>query len=210
MSIKEEGYLHDYIAAGLIGFAVGMSVTVMLWQHVFTTLMAIGWGLGITVTPNWGVVIPLGMVAGIFGFLPGGFVAGYLNFRIHRTEGTATEGLTAGIVASIVNFFITLFLAVAMAATYSAGAEAIMAGWGVSYVLWGFVFYPLGGYLAGMFEARPIPMPAIMKFQMAPSAPPPPPAAPSEKAPTCPDCDGPLTYIPQYQRWYCYKCKKYT
>lgn len=25
----------------------------------------------------------------------------------------------------------------------------------------------------------------------------------------CPTCRGPLTYIPQYQRWYCYKCKKY-
>ena len=27
--------------------------------------------------------------------------------------------------------------------------------------------------------------------------------------PTCSICGGPLTYIPQYQRWYCYKDKKY-
>jgi len=27
--------------------------------------------------------------------------------------------------------------------------------------------------------------------------------------PTCPTCKGALTYIPQYQRWYCYTCKKY-
>lgn len=27
--------------------------------------------------------------------------------------------------------------------------------------------------------------------------------------PTCPTCGGPLTYIQQYQRWYCYKDKKY-
>jgi sporulation protein YlmC with PRC-barrel domain len=26
---------------------------------------------------------------------------------------------------------------------------------------------------------------------------------------SCPTCKGPLTYIPQYQRWYCYKCQKY-
>lgn len=26
----------------------------------------------------------------------------------------------------------------------------------------------------------------------------------------CPTCKGALTYIPQYQRWYCYTCKKYT
>jgi sporulation protein YlmC with PRC-barrel domain len=25
----------------------------------------------------------------------------------------------------------------------------------------------------------------------------------------CPTCGGPLTYIAQYQRWYCYKDKKY-
>jgi hypothetical protein len=27
--------------------------------------------------------------------------------------------------------------------------------------------------------------------------------------PVCPTCGGPLTFIPQYQRWYCYKDKKY-
>ncbi len=26
---------------------------------------------------------------------------------------------------------------------------------------------------------------------------------------TCPTCRGPLSYIQQYQRWYCYKCQKY-
>lgn len=27
--------------------------------------------------------------------------------------------------------------------------------------------------------------------------------------PTCQTCGDPLSYIQQYQRWYCYKCKKY-
>ena len=27
--------------------------------------------------------------------------------------------------------------------------------------------------------------------------------------PICPTCKGPLSYIQQYQRWYCYKCQKY-
>ncbi len=26
---------------------------------------------------------------------------------------------------------------------------------------------------------------------------------------TCPTCGGQLSYIQQYQRWYCYKCQKY-
>jgi sporulation protein YlmC with PRC-barrel domain len=29
------------------------------------------------------------------------------------------------------------------------------------------------------------------------------------QTPVCPICGGPLTYIQQYQRWYCYKDKKY-
>ncbi|MEM2480316.1 MAG: PRC-barrel domain-containing protein [Candidatus Bathyarchaeia archaeon] len=32
---------------------------------------------------------------------------------------------------------------------------------------------------------------------------------PQSQAPACPTCKGPLTWIPQYQRWYCYKCRKY-
>lgn len=34
-------------------------------------------------------------------------------------------------------------------------------------------------------------------------------AQPTAQAPTCPTCGGPLTWIAQYQRWYCYRCKKY-
>ena len=50
---------------------------------------------------------------------------------------------------------------------------------------------------------------AERSFQASPAAglPPPPPPAPS--APVCPSCGNPLTYIPQYQRWYCYKEQKY-
>jgi sporulation protein YlmC with PRC-barrel domain len=33
-------------------------------------------------------------------------------------------------------------------------------------------------------------------------------ASPSQ-TPVCPTCGQPLTYIPQYQRWYCYKDNKY-
>jgi sporulation protein YlmC with PRC-barrel domain len=36
------------------------------------------------------------------------------------------------------------------------------------------------------------------------------PAQPAQQAqPICPICKGPLTYIQQYQRWYCYKDQKY-
>jgi len=35
------------------------------------------------------------------------------------------------------------------------------------------------------------------------------PEAPETLQRQCPDCGGPLTWIEQYQRWYCYKCSKY-
>jgi hypothetical protein len=38
-------------------------------------------------------------------------------------------------------------------------------------------------------------------------APPAPP--PAATTPVCSTCGGPLTYIEQYKRWYCYKCQKY-
>jgi hypothetical protein len=38
---------------------------------------------------------------------------------------------------------------------------------------------------------------------------PPPPPPPPPPAPVCPSCGKQLTYIPQYQRWYCYNERKY-
>ncbi|MEM2961114.1 MAG: PRC-barrel domain-containing protein [Candidatus Bathyarchaeia archaeon] len=35
------------------------------------------------------------------------------------------------------------------------------------------------------------------------------PAVTPAAAANCPTCGGPLTFIQQYQRWYCAKCQKY-
>ena len=51
---------------------------------------------------------------------------------------------------------------------------------------------------------------ATRSTQAAPATtfpPPPPPPAPA--APVCPTCGYPLSYIQQYQRWYCYREQKY-
>jgi len=32
---------------------------------------------------------------------------------------------------------------------------------------------------------------------------------PEQYAPTCPSCSRPLTFIPEYGRWYCYNCEEY-
>jgi hypothetical protein len=48
-------------------------------------------------------------------------------------------------------------------------------------------------------------------FGLPPVYPAYPPGAPATAppSPTCPSCGQPLTYVPQYQRWYCDKEQKY-
>jgi hypothetical protein len=200
MSIKEEGYLHDYIAAGLLGFAVGIAIAGVLISRIYL-LTIVTFPAG----PNWGDVVALSFVSGVFGYLPGGFVAGYLNYRIHKTEGRPMEGFAAGVMALLAHFFITLFVFIALAAVSGDAGGSVMTAWALSFAF-GLIFYPIGGYISGMLESQAIPMPAILKFQGMAAAPPPPPPPGAE---TCPTCGGPLTYIEQYQRWYCHKCKKY-
>jgi hypothetical protein len=201
MAEKEEGYLKDYIAAGLVGFGVG------------TALAGIGTGgLGIAfsfLTRDWGKRVADFFVAGLFAFLPGGFFAGYFNFRMHRPEVLSAEGLRAGFMAFLAHFFVTLFMTVARTAIWSANFSDAMQLWAVSFAF-ALIFYTLGGFLASLIESNKTPLPSFLKFSFAARAgafapPPPPPSRTS----TCPTCGGQLTYIPQYQRWYCYKCQKY-
>jgi sporulation protein YlmC with PRC-barrel domain len=50
---------------------------------------------------------------------------------------------------------------------------------------------------------------AAASASAAPASAAPASAAPQQTAPRCPTCGGPLSYIQQYQRWYCYKDQKY-
>ncbi|HEY4675047.1 MAG TPA: PRC-barrel domain-containing protein [Candidatus Bathyarchaeia archaeon] len=53
------------------------------------------------------------------------------------------------------------------------------------------------------------PVAATVAQPQAFAAQPTPQAQAQAQTPTCPTCGGPLTYVQQYQRWYCYKDKKY-
>jgi hypothetical protein len=53
---------------------------------------------------------------------------------------------------------------------------------------------------------KPVPQMAAQPQPMIPGATQP---QPQQAQPLCPTCSQPLTYIQQYQRWYCYNEKKY-
>jgi sporulation protein YlmC with PRC-barrel domain len=63
------------------------------------------------------------------------------------------------------------------------------------------VLKPKGGASSGI--SAPVDMQQPMTQQAAQ------PGQAQSQTPTCPKCGGPLTYITQYQRWYCYRDKKY-
>jgi MFS family permease len=189
---SREGYLHDYLAASFIGVTFGMVIAAPA-----------GAVLG-----DWGRFIGAIVVAGLFGFIPGGLLSGYINFRFHHMgENLEMSGLSAGfftaLVYAIVDLIITLVYAI-----MGANAGNVFIGWVIS-VIFGFLFFTLGGYLSGMLEKRPFAMPSIFNLsniRRGAAAPPPPPGTTTM---TCQSCGSPLRYIQQYQRWYCDKEQKY-
>lgn len=120
-------------------------------------------------------------------------VAGILAIIIGVVEIVAIQGTIAVVVGAI---FIVL------------GVYILISGIGMlAGQKWALI---MGGYTIMGWTKRPD---VIEYFGLTPAYPshPPgiPPTAPSPSAPTCPTCGQPLTYIQQYQRWYCQNCQKY-
>ena len=197
MNEKVESYLLDYIALGIIGFAVAQAISAVGGiETVFTGLFA---------SIDWGRTVANDVVSGIFAFLPGGFVAGYLCYKLLKAEGK-NEGLTGGIMSFLVYFVITLIMTLARTGIGGGNFGTSMELWAVLMVF-ALIFFPIGGMLAGMTRSMKTALPSFLRleFQRGPAAPPPPPG----EAMVCPSCGGPLRYIEQYKRWYCDKEQKY-
>jgi hypothetical protein len=199
MTEKGEAYFIDYVAIGIIGFAIGQALSsIGGFGNLFTGIFGYG---GI----DWGRTIGDDVILGIFAFTLGGFVAGYLCYKLLRGEGK-NEGLAGGLMSFVAYFIITLIVTIARTAIWGADFGTTMQLW-VVLMVFALIFFPMGGFLAGMLHGMKMPLPSFMRLQFQRSALPPPP--PAQGAQTCPTCGGPLRYIEQYQRWYCDKEKKY-
>jgi len=196
MSTKEEGTLKDYIAIGVIGFAMATAIA---------GSGQIG-GIFALFGANLGRSVAMQVVTGVFAYIPAAVTAAYLHYRWNKTE-SKMEGISVGIMIFLVHFVITLFMTVANTAIYAGDWGGAMQSWGLS-VVFALVFYLLGGFLFTVFDSLKMPLPNALKFKRAPHEPAPPPP-PGMTAQICPTCGGPLRYIQQYQRWYCDKEQKY-
>jgi len=196
MNSKEEALMKDYIALGVIGAAIGLALG---------GSVSIG-GLFALISSDMGRTAAMGVVTGIFAYLPAAVIAGYLHFTWHKVE-NKMEGLTVGIMVFLAHLIITLFLTIGSTAIYGGNWGSTMQSWGIS-IVFALIFYIIGGFLSTIFDGLKMPMMGALKMQRAPSpVPPPPPGATATS--TCPTCGGPLRYIQQYQRWYCDKEQKY-
>jgi hypothetical protein len=199
MTEKEESYLFDYIAVGVIGFAIGQAIaSIGGLADVFTSTYLH--------TIDWPRTIGNDVVTGIFAFLPAGFVAGYLCYKLLKGQGRM-EGFTGGFMSFLAYLILTLIITIARTAIVSGDFGIAMSTWAVLMVF-ALFFFIIGGFLAGMVHAMKMPLPSFLRFQFQRTggpAPPPPPGT----ANTCPTCGSPLRYIQQYQRWYCDKEQKY-
>ena len=197
---EEKEYFIDYIAVGVIGFAIGQAIaSVGGFQNQISGLLVRYAGI------DWGRTAGTDIIIGIFAFLPAGFVAGYLCYKLLKSE-EKMAGFTGGFMSFLAYLIITLIMTLAQTGIWGGDFGTGMELW-VVLMVFALLFFPIGGLLAGMFHGMKTPMPSFLKmqFQRGPAAPPPPPGA----ATTCPTCGGPLRYVEQYKRWYCDNEKKY-
>jgi hypothetical protein len=199
VNVKEEGLLRDYIAIGVIGFAIAIAISASGEAAAIVNIIGLA-------TNDLARTAALDVVAGIFAFTPAAIIATYINYKLHKTEGKM-EGITVGLMIFFVHLFITLFMTISRNAILAGDIGGAMVRWALMLVF-ALVFYLLGGFLSGIFINLKMPMPGVFRFQRAPRGPTPPPP-PGMAAQTCPTCGGPLRYIQQYQRWYCDKEQKY-
>jgi len=156
---QKEGNLLDNLVASFIGLAFAMVVSSQAAGEV----------------GNWGPYIGILFVSGVFGFIPGGIIASYVNSKFHKIDDNKSMvGLGIGLFTAVVYAIINLWITIVFAISNTGAAGAIFIGWILS-VLFAFIFTPIGGYLWGILEEKQLKMPEFFNLSKGSAIPPPPP-----------------------------------
>lgn len=157
---QKEGNLVDNLVASFIGLAFAMVVSSQAAAEV----------------GRWGPYIGILFVSGIFGFIPGGIIACYLNSKFHKIIGNnkSMVGLGIGLFTAVVYAIVNLWITIVFAIANTGAAGAIFIAWILS-VLFAFIFTPIGGYLWGILEEKQLKMPEFFNLSKGSTVPPPPP-----------------------------------
>lgn len=199
-----------------------------VWKHVMSFVGAIvggliGFAIGVAVG-GWIMGFIVGMLASIVGstlfiFLARvgiGVVAGVLSFLVvAMLTGSALAALVAGGIAFVVT---VAFIETAMGIV-TAVVGGLLVGLGLLWLDLEMIIVVIGLLAISVFgaafqmtalrdeEARKRAVRAASRSPVAAAmAPPEPPPMPGR---VCPRCGRELTYIPEYNRYYCFKCQRY-
>lgn len=139
----------------------------------------------------------LGLAGGILGLVaaPILFLAGGLLAALGLTSGATLIGISIG--GGILSILGLIGAAFVKSRPKVGGVVMLLSGLLGLFVILGFWLGALLLLVAGVIAL-------LRREKHAPPAPP-----PSQTVVYCTNCGKPLTYVQQYQKWYCENCKEY-
>lgn len=211
----------------IVGLVVAFAGRIV-WRHVMSFIGAIIGGLlGFTYGTAVGGIL-IGMIAGMLGAVVGsvlfiflmevglGVVAGILTFVV--AEAVIGEPIVSLVLAAVAFVATVVFIEHAIGVV-TAVVGGLLVGIALIWLDVTDMLIVLLAMLTTMVFGGAFQMTAIKEQERRRRAAasagiaavnmPVAPAAPQVPGRTCPKCNGPLTYIPEYNRFYCYKCQRY-
>jgi len=193
------------------------------WKHIMSFVGAIlgglfGFAFG-TAVGGWVV----GFIAGMLGAMVGsavfiflshiglGVVAGLLTYLVG--EAVIGDQLVA-IIMGVAAFALTIAFIQQAIGVVTAVVGGLLVGLALVWMEIGTMFLAVIAMLGVMVFGAAFQLISIKEEQQrramrVAAAAYVPQVAPAVPGRMCPSCGGPLTYIPEYNRFYCYKCQKY-
>jgi len=185
---------------------------IAIWNIIFGMLLVLG---GIFLVALAGLVVS-GYIPGL-GDIPllgvilamGGAIA--LIFTIiAAVEFIMAWGLLGGKGWAWTLTIVLTFLAIALGLLSLTSPSAFtLIGLAMNALIVYYLFRPNVKAFFGKGPAGTYKPPATYQASQEPQVPPPPPQG-AAQVPACSKCGRPLTWIEQYQRWYCYNCQQYS
>jgi len=224
-----EGYQDLIFLIALVLLFVGLFLAFAgrrVWKHVMSFIGAViggllGFAFGAAVG-GWLVGFIVGMLGAMVGsavfiFLARvglGVVAGLLAFIV---VGALVENALLALVVGAIVFGLTFAYSEVAIGIVTAVVGGLLVGIGMLWMgiemllvvvaMFGTIVFGAAFQMTALKDEadrrRTVAGPSVAAAATSPPAPPPMPGR------TCPRCGGPLSYIPEYNRYYCRRCQRY-
>ena len=213
-----------YLLIILIGLLIAFAGRVV-WRHLMSFIGAmIGGILGFVIGTIVGGLL-VGLFASMLCAVIGSFVFIFLaEIGLGVVAGLFTYFVTIGLVESdilalilaAVAFGLTVIFIEQALSVVTAVVGGLLVGLGTLWLDWFDMTIVVAMMLAVIVFGAAVQLTAIKdrdeergRRAVGPAAATAVPAAPPTSVRACPACGGPLEYVPEYNRYYCYRCQRY-